>query len=316
VAPPSHHAAGGGFRNPWIADFQRGFGSMFRWKVPQLFHPLPDDPSTFPLATPSFVTPRAAPDRLTVTWVGHATLLLQIGGKNVLTDPVWSARVSPVSFAGPRRWTPVPFSLDALPPIDLVLISHNHYDHLDAPTIRRLTTQFPSIPWLAPLGLTPLLHRLGARDVRVLDWWDETDVAGLNVSAVPAQHFSARTPWDRYETLWCGWTIRDTRSGRSAYFAGDSGYCAAFREIGAKRGPFDVAMIPIGAYDPRWFMTPVHMNPEEAVQAYRDIQANGAPPAMVPIHWGTFKLTDEPMDEPVRRLNEAWRVAGLDPARL
>jgi len=173
VSTPSHHVAGGGFQNPWIPAFRRGFGSMFRWKVPQLWRPLPPDRSTFTAVAPSFAMPRAQPGELTVTWAGHATLLLQVGEKNVLTDPVWGERASPVSFAGPKRVMPAAVDFAALPPIDLVLISHNHYDHLDAPTVRRLARRFPSAPWAAPLGLTPLLRRLGVREVRDFDWWDE-----------------------------------------------------------------------------------------------------------------------------------------------
>jgi N-acyl-phosphatidylethanolamine-hydrolysing phospholipase D len=281
----------------------------------------------FPAAVPSFATPRAAADALTATWVGHSTFLLQVGGLNVLTDPVWSERASPVSFAGPRRWTPPGVSFDALPPIDVVLVSHDHYDHLDEPTVRRLVREHPGAHWLAPLGVARWLRKRGAGSVAEHDWWESAEILREGVTAratcVPAQHFSGRSAGRRNDTLWCGWTLR--AGERAVYYVGDTGY---FPELGecARRGggPFDLVLMPVGAYDPRWFMRPVHNDPEDAVRAYRDVVAGtrstaaaaaAPPPVMGAMHWGTFKLTDEPMDEPPRRTREAWERAGL-PAEL
>jgi N-acyl-phosphatidylethanolamine-hydrolysing phospholipase D len=214
-----------------------------------------------------------------------------------------------------------------LPHLDLVLLSHNHYDHLDAPTVRQLGRLQPQAQWLVPLGLGRFLRRLGIRSVSELDWWGEVRVGKGLIAATPAQHFSARGVHDRDRTLWAGFTVRV--ADRAIYFAGDTGYFPEFGGIRQRYGPFDALMLPVGAYEPRWFMRAVHMNPEDAVQAYTDlagagVQAAGesrsrrAPesPVLIPIHWGTFKLTDEPMDEPTRRLSAAWSSAGLPASRL
>ena len=313
-ALPTHHRPGGGFRNPWPGVVEHGFGDVLRWQLERIVAQLPKDPyaSAFPRATPAFARPRAPTEAVTVTWVGHSTVLVQIGGVNVLTDPMWSERASPLSWAGPRRWVAPGVELDALPPLDLVLLSHNHYDHLDDRTVRRLAARHPSARWAVPLGLAAFVRERGAREVSELDWWEETAVSGAQVVCAPAQHFSARGLGDRMRTLWCSWVVRV--SGRALYFGGDSAYHPDFATIGARYGPFDVTLLPIGAYEPRWFMRVVHMDPDEAAQAFLELNAcrTSAPPAvMVGIHWGTFKLTDEPMDEPPRRAERAWRAAGL-----
>ena len=270
--------------------------------------PRDPDPSVFMRVQPSFVAPRAPASGLTLTWVGHSSLLLQLDGLNILTDPIWSERASPVRFAGPRRWVPPGIAFDELPPLDAVLLSHNHYDHLDDATVRRLTQAHPAAAWMVPLGLASFVGKRGARLVIELDWWQEHAIQSLRIAATPALHFSARGFGDRGETLWCGFALRGA-SGRSVYFAGDTAFHPEFGRIGARYGPFDLALLPIGAYEPRWFMRYVHMNPEEAVEAFRAVHAR----AMVPIHWGTFKLTDEAMDEPPARARRAWERAGLSP---
>jgi N-acyl-phosphatidylethanolamine-hydrolysing phospholipase D len=302
----------GRFRHPWPIASSNRFGGFLRWVLfERLTRKLPadPDPSVFELAKPAFRSPRAAAGELTLTWVGHATVLLQVGALNVLTDPHWSKRASPFQFAGPARWVKPGIEFDDLPPIDLVLISHNHYDHLDDGTVRRLAAAFPDAAWRVPLGLASFVRRRGARDVEEMDWWDETRVGDTHLTCVPAQHFSARTPFDRNRTLWCGWAL--AHEGRRVFFAGDTGYHPKFGEIGERLGPFDAALFPVGAYEPRWFMQPVHMNPEEAVSAFQELTAGSDGCLMVPIHWGTFKLTDEPMDEPPRRTTAAWAAAGL-----
>ncbi len=264
------------------------------------------------LAASAFETPRTADRTLTATWVGHATVLLQLGGLNVVTDPMWSRRASPVTWAGPSRLAPPAFPLSALPPIDVVLISHDHYDHLDRQTVRALAAAHPSAHWFAPLGVGHSLRRWGVNAVRELDWWDTAENGSAFVSCVPARHFSGRTPWDRARTLWSGWTI--AANGWRVFFAGDTAYHPEFTRIAERHGPFDLVLLPVGAYEPRWFMGSVHMDPDDAVHAYRDLGAAhpgtaGAP--MLPIHWGTFRLTDEPVHEPPDRTRTLWAGAGL-----
>lgn len=312
---PSHHRPGGGFRNPWVDPAVPGFGGLLKWLlVHRTTRPRPQDPdpSIFARVPPAFVTPRAPASQLTVTWVGHASLLIQLNGLNVLTDPMWSARASPVQFAGPKRWVPPGIAFDDLPPLDVVLQSHNHYDHLDDFTVRQLARRHPEAFWVTPLGLASFVKQRGvpADAVVELDWWQEHGMDSLRITATPAMHFSSRGIGDRGDTLWCGFALR-AASGRNVFFAGDTGFHPDFGEIGSRCGPFDLALLPIGAYEPRWFMRYLHMNPEEAVEAFRALEAR----VMVPIHWGTFKLTDEAMDEPPIRARAAWRAAGLAPDR-
>ena len=314
---PDHYRPGGGFRNPWrnfAPDIPQGF---FAWaRAHRTTKPRPRDPhrSVFPRVSPAFSYPRANANELTVTWIGHATFLIQIGRLNILTDPIWSERPSPIPFAGPRRWVPPGAKLDVLPPIDLILVSHNHYDHLDSRTARSLARLHPDARWLTPLGLGALVRRKGAQNVQELDWWDESQIAGAGVTCTPAQHWSARGFRDRGKSLWCGWTVR--AGSQAVYFAGDTAYFPGFSEIRDRCGPFDLALLPIGGYEPRWFMRFVHMSPEEAVQAFAELTRGDGHSLMVPMHFGTFKLTDEAMDEPPRRLRAAWGDVGLPVSQL
>jgi N-acyl-phosphatidylethanolamine-hydrolysing phospholipase D len=262
---------------------------------------------------------RAADAELSVTWIGHSTMLLQLGGINVLTDPMFSDRASPVSFAGPRRFVSPGVSIAGLPPIDVALISHNHYDHLDSQSVRTLAGLQPTIEWIAPLGLGSLLRKWGAGRVREFDWWQDgrigTEFGTVFVAATPAQHFSARGLGDRGKTLWCSWVVG--ANGCRAFFAGDTAYHPEFSEIAEHYGPFDLLMLPVGAYEPRWFMRTVHMNPPEAMHAFAEMsRSRAAAPYMVPIHWGTFRLTDEAMHEPPEWTERLWREAGYDAAKL
>ena len=347
-APAPHHSSGGGFRNPWPASEIRGTRDLLRWMGQRVASgkTFSRDQSRFERATPAFDAPRAASDTLTATWVGHSTVLLQLGAVTVLTDPMWSRRASPVPLLGPRRRVPAAVKFGQLPPIDVAVVSHNHYDHLDARTVRRLRRRAPDMPWVAPLGVAQWLRERGVRHAWELDWWDTLHVGGAAVTAIPARHFSARGFRDRQATLWCGYVIE--ADGWRVLFSGDSGMHDEWETIGARLGPFDLMMIPVGAYEPRWFMETVHMNPEEAVAAYgalvkggREREAavktvtaasgaagrRGSPPTgnvppprhtpvMLPIHWGTFKLTDEPLDEPPARTRAAWAAAGHEPRAL
>ena len=262
------------------------------------------------------MAPRPGPDQTTITWIGHTSFLIQLAGLNILTDPIWSERASPVQFAGPKRWVPPGVEFDRLPPIDVVLLSHDHYDHLDARTISRLASRYPAIMWFAPLGVATFLKQHGARDVSENDWWEHASAGGVKVTCVPAQHFSGRSLRRRNATLWCGWSLRS--AGHSLFFAGDTALHPEFSAIATRCGPFDAAILPIGAYEPRWFMGSVHMNPEDCIEAARALMAgqSGRRLVVIAAHWGTFKLTDEPMDEPPVRMRSAWREAGLDASHL
>ena len=218
---------------------------------------------------------------------------------------MWSQHASPVPGIGPRRVVDPAVPFNDLPQIDVVLQSHDHYDHLDDRTVCRLEATNPGARWIVPRGVKPFLKHRGVLEVTELDWWQETAIDAITFGCTPAQHFSGRTPWGRNGTLWCGWTL--AASGRRLFFAGDTGFHPDFAKISARYGPFDIALLPIGAYDPRWFMRPVHMDPEEAVRAAQDLGV----PRFVPMHWGTFLLTDEPLDEPPHRALTAWRAAGF-----
>lgn len=244
----------------------------------------------------------------TVTWIGHSTVLVQMDHRTFLTDPIWSETPFPVSFVGPKRFAPPALTLEALPPIDFVLVSHNHYDHLDLPTLRWLVATGTRV--FVPLGDAGWLRAARIGPVEELDWWERREVAGLEIHCVPAQHWSGRRLTDDCASLWSGWVV--TGPTRRFYFAGDSGYFPGFREIGAQLGPFGLAALPIGGYDPPRMMRPVHLDPEEAVQAGLDVGAE----RILGIHYGTFDLTDEPLDEAPRRFHAEGARRGIAPERL
>lgn len=306
----AHHRAGGGFQNPRPGERPHGFKDFLKWRFGgQRRTPVPTPPfGSLPSKRPAIITPRAATGHRAATWVGHSTLLMQLGPLNVLTDPIWSRRASPLRWIGPARFMPPAVHFEALPPIDVVLISHDHYDHLDAPTVRRLTRRTPDTIWLCPLGIAPLLRSWGARHVFERDWWQTVEMPAFTATCVPAQHFSGRGLGDRGDRLWCSWTIE--ADGLRVFYAGDTALHPEFTAIGERAGPFDLVLLPIGAYEPRWFMRAVHMDPEDAVIAYRQLAADRRPPC-VAIHWGTFRLTDEPVDEPPVLFARRWRDAGL-----
>lgn len=316
MAAPPHHHPNGGFHNPWPGSALHGFGSFFKWMLTRSRRESATSAESNPSLPASQELPPNTSDTLSVTWIGHSSFLIQFAGMNILTDPIWSDRASPVGFAGPKRLVPPGIALDALPRIDVTVLSHDHYDHLDDATVRRLIAQFPRMPWITPLGVGDFLRKRGASSVKELDWWSEDVVGSATFGCTPAQHFSGRFPWNRNATLWCGWTIRigSTR----VFFAGDTGLHPEFAAIAERFGPFDMSILPIGAYDPRWFMHPVHMAPEEAVAAFHAIGSAhpGLSGVMVGSHWGTFRLTDEPVDEPPMLTRQAWTATNLPPENL
>jgi L-ascorbate metabolism protein UlaG (beta-lactamase superfamily) len=246
-----------------------------------------------------------ASDDIAVTFVNHATFLIQIGGVAILTDPIWSERASMLRWAGPRRVRQPGVAFDDLPKIDLVLLSHNHYDHLDLATLRRLRQAFsPTV--LVAAGDARLVGPLGFKDMRELDWWDETPIGEeLRITFVPAQHTSARGLLDRQRSLWGGYVIQSR--GRLTYFSGDSGYSKHFSDIKLRLGSPEIAMLGIGSYEPRWFMEPLHMNPAEAVRAHGDLGAKHS----IGMHFGTFQLTPEAIDQPQTDLKAALSQSGI-----
>ncbi len=305
--PPSDHFDGLRFFNPDHPDTDRSLRQVLRWKLRETAAKWPKSVATSP------AKPQERVSGLRMTMVGHATLLIQAAGLNVLTDPLWSERASPVSCAGPRRVTRPGIAFADLPPVDLVLLSHNHYDHLDTATLQRLVTAHD------PLIVTPLgndrIVRQAAPGARIAagDWGQTIALAaGAEASIVPAHHWSARGLSDRRMALWGGFMLRT--AGMQVYFAGDTGYGDGeiFRAMHRLHGAPDVALIPIGAYAPRWFMADQHADPDEAVRIMLDLGARHA----IGIHWGSFRLTDEAHEEPVTLLHAALARHGIDLSRF
>ncbi|WP_189858224.1 MBL fold metallo-hydrolase [Streptomyces poonensis] len=243
--------------------------------------------------------PRVDARTVAVSWAGHASWVIRIGGLTVLTDPVWSRRI----LGTPARITPVGVAWCALPRVDAVVISHNHYDHLDAPTLARLPRD---TPLFVPAGLARWFLRRRFTCVTELDWWEGAELGGIRFDFVPAHHWSKRTLTDTCRSLWGGWVLTGPH-GHRVYFAGDTGYGHWFSRIGHRHPGIDLALLPIGAYDPRWWLSDVHCDPEEAVRALQDLGAR----RMAPMHWGTFVLSAEPVLEPLTRIRSAWERAGL-----
>ncbi|GAA5132084.1 MBL fold metallo-hydrolase [Alloalcanivorax gelatiniphagus] len=277
-----------------------GLRDFLRWQRETRGRFPPRQP--FPLRRPDLALLATPAERPRFTWIGHATYLVQYRGWNLLTDPVFSERCSPLSFVGPKRTVAPALSIDELPEIHAVLVSHNHYDHLDRDSVRALNQRFGDrLCWFAPSGVGAWLRRRGIARVEELGWWQHRRHQDFDAFCVPTQHFSGRGARDRNRTLWCGWRL--DWDDFSLLFAGDTGYAPVFQEIRQVLGPVDVALLPIGAYQPRWFMAPVHINPDEAVRIHKDLEASHS----LAMHWGTFVLTDEPLDEPPRALDAARR---------
>jgi L-ascorbate metabolism protein UlaG (beta-lactamase superfamily) len=301
--PVSDHFDGNVFFNR-EAGTGRGLRDFVRWQRTSRPTPWPDWVEN--RAVPRL--PRElAPGALALTFVNHITFLLQFRGLNVLTDPVWSERVSPVQWTGPKRVRAPGLPFEQLPRIDIVLVSHNHYDHLDLDTLRRLEAQHH--PWFVTgLGNRSFLQDHGLARVTELDWWQAAHDGGARIVYTPAQHWSGRSLRGRNHTLWGGFVLE--HSGRSVYFAGDTGYARHFAEIRERCGTMDVALLPIGAYEPRWFMQEQHMNPDDAVRAHLDLQ----PRLSIGSHFGCFQLTDEGIDDPLIELAAARERHGVSAA--
>jgi L-ascorbate metabolism protein UlaG (beta-lactamase superfamily) len=240
--------------------------------------------------------------RAVVTFIGHSTFLIQTRAGHILTDPMYSERAGPFNMLGPTRVRQPAVAFDDLPAISTILLSHSHYDHCDLPTLRRLARRFDPLV-ITPLGNTKLVRSAGIRRIHELDWWQTTGTSPLQITLTPARHFSARTPFDRNRALWGGFVL--SMDDARIYFAGDTAYAPFFATIRERLGPIDLALLPIGAYEPRWFMQAVHMNPAEAVQAHLDLES----PLSIGMHFGTFQLTAEGIDEPLRALEAACEAA-------
>ena len=275
----------------------RGWLHFLRWAVTARPRPWPRRIGNQARPAPP---PRLAPRQLALTFINHITFLIQLPGLNILTDPVYSERVSPLRHIGPRRVRAPGLPFEALPPIDLVLISHDHYDHLDLDTLRRLEHAHRPL-YLTGLGNCAVLRRAGLAQVRELDWWQHLELPRATVTLTPAQHWSGRGLFGRNRTLWGGFHVRTADC--AVYFAGDTGYGAHFHDIRRRLGSADLALLPIGAYAPRWYEAPHHMDPDEAVRAHRDLAAQ----VSVATHFGCFRLSDEGFDEPLQELAAARR---------
>jgi L-ascorbate metabolism protein UlaG (beta-lactamase superfamily) len=303
--PPSDHFDGELFFNP-DAGGGRSFGEFLRWQRTSRRTPWP-----------RWVENRARPDlpsslergEIALTFVNHITFLLQFRGLNVLTDPVWSERVSPVRWSGPKRVRAPGLAFEDLPRVDVVLVSHNHYDHLDIDTLVRLEREHRPL-FVTGLGNRAFLEEHGLGTVRELDWWQEIAHGDARLVYTPAQHWSGRALAGRNRTLWGGFVVE--ADGRRLFFAGDTGYWRHFRDLRARLGVMDVAMLPIGAYEPRWFMQEQHMDPDDAVRAHLDLGARTS----IGTHFGCFQLTDEGIDDPLRELEAARRRHGVAAGRF
>ncbi len=296
-----HHTAGG-FQNPWPHHEKPGPLDAMGWMLSFAFKPREDLP--MPSVPMTRETILAVNGERSAHWIGHSTVLLNLSGKFVLIDPVFANRASPVAFAGPKRETALPIEIEDLPGVDVVVVSHNHYDHLDVDAIARIERKFHPV-FVVPLANRDVMRSCGAQNIVELDWWQSVEVQGMTFHCLPARHFSNRGLTDRNRMLWSSFLIED--GSYRAFYAGDTGYADHFKKIGEAFPGIDLALMPIGAYLPRWFMREVHVDPEEALQAYIDLGAR----EFFAVHWGTFVLAEEPLHEPGEKLLEWIEARGL-----
>lgn len=343
AAKKHHNTEAKGFVNPWESyrdvkpwQFMK---YVFLGKITGERRDPDTTPPTVPVHQPTFLPSRETP-ALRATWLGHACYYVEFpGGLRVLFDPVFTQRCSPFSFLGPKRYTEMPCQIEDIPYIDAVVISHNHYDHLSHPTLVKILEKHKNVQFFVPLGNKPWFDNLGFKNATELDWWEERELrisaaegiereVSATISCLPCQHTSARTAFDRAHTLWASWAV--SSGGKNIWFGGDTGYrsvprldkgefdygeeytdlphCPAFKQIGDLRGPFDLGLIPIGAYDPRWLMSPMHANPYDSVNIFVDTKCKRA----LGIHWGTWVLTQEDVLEPPQLLRKALKWKGLE----
>jgi len=306
---PKSKRINGRFTNPWP-----------EWKTPSYYNAMKfffeTDHSSIPskkeldeklpILTPEF---KFDENKVSVTWIGHSTVLVNFDNITILTDPIFSLRASMTQLAGPTRYRKAAVNVNELPPIDAVVISHNHYDHLDLNSVKELNNRFgDKMHWFVPLGIAEWMRSVGCENVKELNWGEESFIphkSKIKFVLTPAQHWSKRSVNDDFKTLWGSWTVIGPK--HRFFFTGDTGYCDAFKLIGQKYGPFDISAIPIGAYEPRWFMGPQHVDPEQAVQIHKDIKSKFS----VAIHWGTFALAHEHYLEPPQKLRDALRAQML-----
>ena len=318
LSPLAAGQAPGGFRNSDGSVIDKPLSEVLGWMWQAWRAGLPKPPFTpgqgyagFPVLREAQARQPAQAGELSLTWIGHATSLLRLDGHTILLDPQFAERASPLSWAGPARKVALPLSLAELPHIDVVAISHNHYDHLDEASVLALNQQAGGPPvFVTPLGLDDWLRARGISRVQAVAWWDSVTVDGLTIHATPARHWSGRGLSDRNQSHWGGWAFR--AGGLSAYFTGDTGYSEDFARIGATLGPFDLALIPVGAYLPREFMRDQHINPDEAARIHREVRARES----IGVHWGTFELADDPLDAPFTEVPLARQRAGLNEQAL
>ncbi|MFP5384736.1 MAG: MBL fold metallo-hydrolase [Bacteriovoracia bacterium] len=298
--PLSDHYDGDKFHNPGKTDQLKSFWDVLKWQ-------LTSDKVPFPEHVPNKnypFRPLTSTNKVNVTFINHATFLIQLPGLNVLTDPVYSQRVSPFTFFGPKRVREPGLPFEDLPPIDVVIVSHSHYDHLDTETLKQLDKKYHPLI-LLPLGNESMMRRLNIQNFKTMDWWESESIKDVKITFAPAQHWSNRHLWDKNETLWGSFMVDNGQ--QKIYFAGDTGLGPHFKEIRKRHGSPDLALLPIGAYKPRWFMQFHHMNPEDSVRAHQELEAKRS----IGMHFGTWQLTDEGINEPVEDLKVALEKAGL-----
>jgi N-acyl-phosphatidylethanolamine-hydrolysing phospholipase D len=303
---PSPSSNAGRYQNRFTQD-QHGLFDALKWLWGSRSRLFGFVPPVFEKKMPDVAFLKQNREAATATWIGHATYLLQWGGLNVITDPHLTRYASPLPSKLLQRHAPLGLDFQELPALDIALVSHDHYDHLDASTVKRLRKDQPNIHWVCAKGLK---HWFGEKCTE-LDWWESINIGETLITAVPVQHFSGRG-LRRNQTLWCGFVVEHAHKGvkKQVFFAGDTGYSADFAEIYQKHGAMDLCLLPIGAYEPRWFMKDMHVNPEDAVKIHQDLHSQQS----LAMHWGTFRLTEEPMDEPPQQLTVALQAAGLDSA--
>lgn len=302
----------GRYINPHVKDQGFGFLDVFLWKCGWFHDPLEKKQTEKNFSYPTQID-TFDPGAPSVTWINHDTFLIKYAGVTLLTDPIWSNRCSPIPFLGPKRLHPPALSLESLPRIDFVLISHNHYDHLDKATVKSLFKTYPEIQWIVPQGLKRWFYKQGISKVIELSWWEQTHPIApfpLKVTAVPAQHFSRRGFFDKNKTLWNGWIVEFDKS-KTLYFTGDTGYNPIhFKEIGSRWPSIDLSLIPIGCYVPRKFMSSIHVDPDGSVAIHKDTGSK----LSIGMHWKTFQLGDEKANQPPYDLYLALQKASLDPS--